>query len=150
MDNLITQILDIKTITLLIGGFFAFFQFSKQLKFRRLQNLSLLLHKFSENEDFLELFIDLDENNIEKIKQTKYKTKLAFLALIEEVALYSELSEVDKNYARYMFQWHFYFVFQSDITKEAFWSNIGGLDEMKMGYWDKSRKLSSEFIPDRT
>lgn len=61
--------------------------------------------------------------------------------------MYVENFEVDKEYAKYLFQWHFYFIYKSSRTSTLFWSNLGSSEEMNASYWSKSRALSASFIP---
>ncbi|MDZ7935313.1 MAG: hypothetical protein U5M51_10185 [Emticicia sp.] len=136
------------------GGIFALYQFSKQQKFKRLQNLSSLWKTFLTDAEIMELFTFLnatEEGESEKISQIasfEPKVKLKYLALIEEVSLYIDAFEIDKGYAKYLFQWHFFFVYESKTTSSAFWENIGGKEEMNASYWSKSRLLAQKFIPE--
>jgi hypothetical protein len=54
------------------------------------------------------------------LKSYDRKVKLKYLALIEEAALYASAFEVDSDFAKYLFQWHFYFPYQSLKTSGAF------------------------------
>ncbi len=144
----------IQPLVLCLGGIFALYQFDKQQKFKRLQNLSSLWKTFINDSEIMELFSFLNgiekehEGKIEDLAQFSPKIKLKYLALIEEAAIYVDAFEVDKSYAKYLFQWHFYFVYQSPETSESFWANIGGKQEMNASYWSKSRMLASKFIPE--
>jgi len=136
-----------------IGFIVGLYQYSKQQKFKRLQNLSGLWKGFSDNDHFLSLF-DLmneiesgDNESIEKLKNYDRKVKLKYLALVEEVSLYVDAFEVDTDYAKYLFQWHFYFPYQSAYTSAAFWENIGGKEEMNASYWRKSKDFSTQCKP---
>jgi hypothetical protein len=148
---MLTALPYIQTLGLIIAACWALHLFRKQQRFKRLQNLSALWKNFVNDESNFNLFVLMDEIHSTAAEGTDLsnhdiKTKLRYLALIEEVALYVENFEVDKQYARYLFQWHFYYVYQCSSTKSAFWSNIG-LEEIDKDYWSKSRNLSKSFIP---
>ena len=89
----------------------------------------------------------MNNSSLPEIENTSVKTKLVYLALIEEVALYADLDEVDKKQAKYMFQWHFHFVYNDEAIREVFWKNIGGKSEMNADYWKQSRDAAIEFNP---
>lgn len=145
----------LKIVSIATGLFallWGLFIFNKQQNFKRLQNLSLLWKECFQSEELLSLFhlmneLELNHHIRTALEDFPAQTKLKFLALIEEVALYTEKFEVDKKPAKYLFQWHFYFIYQSKKTSEKFWANLGGIDEMNASYWSKSKKLSSEFMP---
>ena len=146
----------LKQCIIIIGGLvgmisllFGLYQYSKQQKFKRLQNLSSVWQKFINNDDLLELFTLLDADNIEALPNFSAKIKLKFLALLEEAALYTEEFEVDKEHAIYLFQWHFYYVFNKEKTKEAFWHNLGGKQEAEKSYWSKSKNLARDCNPQK-
>jgi hypothetical protein len=143
----------IQPLVVIFGGIFALYQYQKQQKFKRLQNLSTLWKSFLADEKILDLFnlLNLAENNestvIEAIKDYDPKIKYRYLAIIEEVTLYAETFEVDKPQAKYLFQWHFYFAYQSPDSVEPFWNNLGGEEERNASYWAKSRNLAKQFLP---
>lgn len=145
----------VQPLVVCFGGIFALYQYSKQQKFKRLQNLSSLWKTFINDTDIMDLFTFL--NSIEKgedeklalLAQYSSKTKLKYLANIEEVSLYIDAFEVDKEYAKYLFQWHFYFAYQANEISKSFWENIGGENEMNASYWLKSRTLAQKFIPEQ-
>ena len=140
------------SIAVIFAAFWALYLFRNQQRFKRLQNLSALWRDFTNDEKNLHLFnlmneIESDQVVNEDLSHVETATKLKYLALIEQVALYVEHFEVDKGYAKYLFQWHFYFVYQSGKTSNLFWSNLGGTEEMNASYWSKSRDLSRRFVP---
>ena len=140
------------SFAVIVAAFWALYLFRNQQRFKRLQNLSALWRDFTNDEKNLHLFNlmnEIESNKVvnENLSNIETAIKLKYLALIEQVALYVEHFEVDKSYAKYLFQWHFYFVYQSDKTSNLFWSNLGGAEEMKASYWGKSRDLSSKFVP---
>lgn len=143
----------IQPLVVILGGIFALYQYQKQQKFKRLQNLSALWKSFLGDEKILDLFnlLNLAEHHdpqvIEAIKNYDPKMKYRYLAIIEEVTLYADTFEVDKPQAKYLFQWHFYFAYQSSDCVEPFWENLGGMEERNASYWSKSRNLSKEFLP---
>jgi len=143
----------IQPLIILIGFIVGLYQYKRQQKFKRLQNLSSLWRGFTDNDHLLFLFDLMNElesgtsGELEKLKNYDRKIKLKYLALIEEVSLYADAFEVDKDYANYLFQWHFYFPYQSQSTSSAFWANIGGNEEMNAGYWKKSRDFSAQCKP---
>ena len=143
----------IQPLVVIFGGIFALYQYQKQQKFKRLQNLSTLWKSFLGDEKILDLFnlLNLAEHHdpavIEAIKTYDPKMKYRYLAIIEEVTLYADTFEVDKPQAKYLFQWHFYFAYQSPDSVEAFWENLGGEEERNATYWSKSRNLAKQFLP---
>ncbi|MHB8259588.1 MAG: hypothetical protein ACYDCN_05450 [Bacteroidia bacterium] len=147
----------IKVVSLILGGSFALWQYSKQQRFKRLQNLSSILQKFFDNDDLLTLFSLFNAGNYADVQRTPPKIKYKFLALLEEVALYTEKFEVDKQHAIYLFQWHFRFVFTEEKTRKAFWYNLvsnanltedeintKATAEMNAAGWLKQKKLAQE------
>ena len=145
MINHLVQL--IQTVALVFGGGFALYQYRKQQKFNRLQNLFKLFAIFRDNDAILSLFDLLNSNSLMEVENTSAKTKLAYLALIEEVALFTGIDEVDKHQAKYMFQWHFHYVYNDSATSLAFWKNLGGKEEMNADYWSQSRHIANEFNP---
>ena len=140
-------------IVIIVAFVIGLYQYQRQQKFKRLQNLSTLWKGFSDNDHLLSLFdlmneIKSDNNEgLERLKNYDRKVKLKYLALIEEVSLYVDAFEVDKDYANYLLQWHFYFPYQSELTSAAFWENLDGKEEMNAGYWKKSRDFSAQCKP---
>jgi|ERR1700757_1422623 len=147
----------IKLVVIIIGGiigaiglFIGLYQYNKQQKFKRLQNLSFIWRKFIDSEDLLNLFDLMNSNQTNEIGKKDYtKVKLKFLALLEEVALYTSEFEVDKDHAIYLFQWHFYFVFnEKEEFRKSFWENIDELKDVDNGsYWKKSKEFASNCKP---
>ncbi len=142
----------IPSIAVVIAAFWALYLFRKQQRFKRLQNLSSLWKEFAKDDDNMHLFnlmnqIESDQQTKEDLASFDSISKLRYLALVEEVALYVENFEVDKDYAHYLFQWHFYFIYQSSKTSGLFWNNLGAEEEMNQKYWSKSRELSNSFLP---
>ncbi len=143
---------NLPSLALIVAVFWALYLFRNQQRFKRLQNLSALWKDFVNDEINLHLFnlmneIESDKVVNEDLSYISTASKLKYLALIEQVALYVEHFEVDKEYGKYLFQWHFYFVYQSAKTSHLFWSNLGGTEEMNATYWSKSRELSKSFLP---
>ncbi len=142
----------IPSLAIIIAAVCAVYLFRKQQRFKRLQDLSSLWKEFVNNEANMHLFNLMNElesgNTVtEDVSQISTVSKLNYLALIEEVAVYIENFEIDKSYARYLFQWHFYFVYHSKIISDLIWKNLGVQQEMNESYWSKSRELSKEFVP---
>jgi hypothetical protein len=132
--SLVIQIAQL--LAIVFGGGFALYQFKRSQDFKRLQNLSGIWKQFTATKELLELFELCNdgalENDkaIEELQSFSKQVKLKYLALIEEVALYVEQSEVEKKYAINLFQWHFKFAFKEGKVTEAFWKNLGGIEEM--------------------
>ncbi|MBP9689302.1 MAG: hypothetical protein KBE91_06805 [Bacteroidia bacterium] len=143
----------VQIIALVTGGIFAYNQFKKQQKFKRIQNISSLWKEFSNNDANMEIFEMMDSIESDEkeywVGLEKYdrRYKLKYLALLEEVALYINAFEIDSDDAKYLFQWHFYFVFLSEKTTTPFWANLGGRAEMNADYWKRSRELAKRFKP---
>ena len=133
----------------IIGLFVGLYQYNRQQKFKRLQNLSSVWQKFITNDDLLELYTMLDSGDYTSLSNFSTRTKLKFLALLEEVSLYVEEFEVDKAQAVYLFQWHFYSVFNDEQTKESFWNNMGGIEEAEKDYWKKSKIFAQSCYPEK-
>ena len=138
------------------------FVFNKQQKFKRLQNLSQLLQRFGNSTEFVDIFnsfdqsinidhdtteLTYDQNFIEKIKELDYRSKMQFLVLLEEVALYAWSFEVDRDYAVHLFQWHFYFVYNNPKISTAFWENLGGIEETNKSYWAYQKSFAKYCKP---
>lgn len=142
-------------LVITFGAVFGYIQYARQQKFKRIQNLSSLWKNFSSDNEVLRLFSLMDEIEsgkpelIDDLKKIARQDKLKYLALVEEVSLYVEKFEVDKDFATYLFQWHFYFPYQSKLTSIPFWENIGGAEEMNASYWAKSRNLSASIKPEQ-
>lgn len=140
------------SLAVVVAAFWALYLFRSQQRFKRLQNLSLLWKDFANDEKIMHLFnlmneIESDHKMNENLSEINTVSKLKYLALIEQVALYVEHFEIDREYAKYLFQWHFYFVYQSGKTSDLFWNNLGGAKERDADYWNKSRVLSGRFLP---
>lgn len=86
----------IQPLMVIFGGIFALYQYQKQQKFKRLQNLSSLWKSFLGDEKMLDLFnlLNLAEKKdpqiIEDIRSYDPKLKYKYLAIIEEVTLYAD------------------------------------------------------------
>jgi hypothetical protein len=136
----------------IIAAFWGIYVYNKQQRFKRLQNLSQLFQRFADKNDFLEIFSLCDESYIDRnshnevslelLKNTSVKTKLQYLALLEEVALYASYSEVDRKYAVHLFQWHFYYIYKDLRISESFWHNLGGIKEKDKPYWQYQKHFS--------
>jgi len=112
--------------------------YNKQRNFDRLQNLSKLFQRFTEDDDFMAVFTKCDEAypgyEVEKIKDIEeipVQTKLKYTALLEDVALHAKHNEVDRQYAVHLFQWHFYYLYNNTAIANAFWGSLGGLPDGK-------------------
>ena len=150
MENILKDYL--QPLAIIIGAGFTYYQYTKQQRFKRIQNLSSLWKNFSSDSEIFDVFtlmndIESGKDGVNTLQNFSPKIKLKYLALIEEVTLYVNETEVDKELARYLFQWHFYFVYQSPLTTTAFWENIGEAEEMNASYWAKSRNLSMFIKP---
>ena len=140
----------LNTLLIIVGSGWAIYVYFQQQKFRRMQNLSAIWSKFINTEKFMKIFVMCDESSetsLAELANSSSQDKLAYLGLVEEVALYVEQFEVDINYAIYLFQWHFYYAFNDEKTRAAFWKNIGGLEEMNKSYWSKSRSFATKCNP---
>ena len=140
------------TLAALIAAIWALISFNRHQRFKRLQNLSGIWKEFFKSDELLLLFnlmneIESDRDSITSLSSADSKLKLRYLALIEEVSLYVSKFEVDKEYAAYLFQWHFHFVYGSIKTTSGFWENIGGPAEMQASYWSMSRNLARKIRP---
>ena len=159
MNDLLTVILISSAVATALWGIYVF---NKQQKFKRLQNLSLILQRFGDKKEFLDLFNLFDQsltiekksnkiiyNNdyLKKLTNVPSENKLQYLVLLEEVALYAWSFEIDRKYAVHLFQWHFYFVYNNAETSKAFWNNLGGIEEINEAYWEYQKKFSSYCHP---
>jgi|GEM_PF-3323784 len=144
----------VNTLVITSGVGIGLFQYRKQQKFKRLQNLTSIWNKFSSEIAMLklfELFDRLEDPKSENEKQLlmeletyNLSDKLRFLALLEEVAIYTESFEVDRETAIYLFQWHFKYVFINDKIRKAFWAELGGVIEIDKPYWSKSKEFAKK------
>lgn len=154
MEHILKDFL--QPVVIIIGGIisvsgfiFACYQFKRQQRFKEIQNLSSIWKNFRTDNDVFDAFVLMDEIENEKgdittLENLSPKIKLKYLAMLEEVMLYVTEIEVDNKIAHYLFQWHFFFVFQSNHTAKAFWKNIGTETEMNAEYWSKSRTLFAQ------
>lgn len=138
----------VNTALVAIGVGFGAYQYQKQQVFKRIQNLSSLWEKFFDSKEFLELFdlcneIEMisDQEKINRLGNYDKTVKWKFLAMLEEVAIYASIGEVDEKYAIDFFKWHFYFVFKSDKTAGHFWGNMGGDEEKNSKSWKKQQEF---------
>lgn len=150
------EIIQILSIT--FGGAFALYQYYRQNKFERLKNINNIWRKFYETESFVSLFDLLDKidnyknpEDINSLKILSSKEKLKYLAFLEEVSGYMEFSNEDKKHLIYLFQWHFYYLFQNENTYLPFWSNLSEEDTpteiekvIKASYWNKLYTFSKQ------
>jgi hypothetical protein len=90
---------------------FVLFQYQRQRKFIRIQNLSAIWEKCIDDKDLLDLFVALDEGNEHSMTNAPRQQKFRFQGLLEEVSLYAENLELDNEYARYLFQRLFKYVY---------------------------------------
>ena len=93
--------------------------------------------------------LELEENessneNIKKdVEGYSKESKFKFLAMLEEVVVYSKLGQVDLEYALEYFQWHFYYIYISSKTSDAFWKNLGGANERDdTASWKRQRNFA--------
>ncbi len=132
------------------GAAFGLYQYYRQWRFRRLQNLSAIFQKFIHTSELVELFdicdqiANGDESKIDDLSRYPSQQKLRLLGLLEEIALFAEESEVEEEYAKYLFAWHFEYVFGGKYPHigKAFWSNLGTETERDEAYWSKSRNFA--------
>jgi hypothetical protein len=138
----------IQSFAIAILAFWAVYIYYKQQKFKRLQNLNSILIRFGESAEFIELFDLFESENVEKLSEFSSKIKMKFLVLLEEVALYSKYSEVDKKYAIHVFQWHFYYVYNDPKLSTSFWFNIGSKSESEKPYWKYQKEFAANCNPE--
>lgn len=148
----------LQVLSLSFGGAFALYQYYRQNKFERLKNINNIWRKFYETESFVSIFDLIDkvdnyknQDDISTLKNLSSKEKLKFLAFLEEVSGYMEFSNEDKKHLIYLFQWHFYYVFQNPNTYLPFWSNLSEIDSeieiekiITANYWNKLYMFSKE------
>jgi hypothetical protein len=143
------------TIVALFAAIWGIYSFNKQQQFKRLQNLNAVFQRFAASEDLLTLFSLFEEvlpndgsDANTKLKTFSPQTKLKFLALLDEIGLYSSMGEIDNKYAEYLFQWHFYYTYTKPETATLFWHNLGGDTEKTKKYWSKSFEFAKRCIPE--
>jgi len=152
MNSLITTI---PIISAVAAGIWGLYIFNRQQRFKRLQNLSQIFQRFADKNDFMELFTLCDQvfidksnqSNLDELSKFSAVNKMRYLALLEEVALFSRYSEVDKEYAVYLFQWHFYYIYNDSTVSESFWKNIGEVVEKDKPYWKYQKDFSVSCNP---
>ncbi|MBC7554811.1 MAG: hypothetical protein H7257_12625 [Taibaiella sp.] len=154
MDSIINIIPGMSAVA---AAFWGIYVYSKQQRFKRLQNLSQIFQRFADNKnDFLEIFAlcdssfpDYGNEEIQHLAELPAKSKLQYLALLEDVALYADYSKVDRNYAIHLFQWQFYYIYNDAVIARAFWSNLGGVEECVQSYWSYQKKFSGYCNPEK-
>ncbi len=140
----------ISTLVVVAGAILAWTQYARAQRFRRIQNLSMIWEKFFKEPKLRELFtllndVELGNRPASDLAKTELNTdKLHYLALLEDVALYARLGEVDREYAVGHFQWFFIYAFERESTRDAFWAGLGGTEERGQPYWSLSRAFAAE------
>ena len=142
----------ISTALAVVGVALALIQYSRAQRFRRIQNLSAIWERFFKEERTRNLFNLLNDLELSpspelvaKLSSPALNTdKLFYLAILEDVALYARLGEIDRLYAIDRFQWLFVYVFEREATRDAFWSGLGGAEERGQPYWRLSRTFAAQ------
>ena len=150
----------IKIILTTIGAIFVFVQYRASNLFKRSQYLSELWRRFYNDAEFTKLFSHLEENNVIEIAKMDNQIKYRFLGYLEEIALFEKRSifQIEKLESAEMlnlFQFHFYYLYQKESTKNAFWKSIVSTsitdeneairlidNEIKNHYWSKQYLFS--------
>jgi len=148
MEQLVKLAPLISTLVIFSGFLLALFQFKKQLAYRKIENLQKIWKDFINDRELFDLFSALDNHDekksVKRAIHTSNKTKLKFLGLLDEVALLVEKGDVDREYAIYLFQWHFFYAYKKSSTMESIWQSLGGVIEASKPYWLKSARLAEK------
>jgi hypothetical protein len=144
----------VSVICTAVSAILAVFAYLRQQKINRIQNLTTVFQRFSNNDDFLSIFNICDASYVQlnkptaetelngysdQLKSTSAEKKLKYLAFLEEIAILAKNSAVISKNAIHLFKFHFYFyyVYGNHKISQAFWDNIGsGADEKNKEGWD--------------
>ncbi len=136
----------------------------RQQRINRLQNLISVFQRFSNNDDFINLFSLCDSCYVKlnipaqqpelsvtegQLMTVTPEKKFKYLALLEEIAMLAKNSAVINDNALHLFKFHFYYVYGNHEISNAFWYNIGsGSDEKNKEGWsyqsDFAKKCKTE------
>ncbi len=150
---LVSHIEAIKLFFIVIASILAYVQFVSANAFKRSQYLSELWRKFYTNEKFTLIYQSLEREDTEAFKQITEVDIYHYLAYLEEVAIFVkndvfEFHKINKADVLNLFQYHFYYIYQNDVSKKMFWSKILPINEIEKEinqfYWEKQFKLSIE------
>lgn len=139
----------ISTAVIIAGAILVWMQYLRAQRFRRIQNLSQIWERFFKDDRLRALFnllndVELGQRPAAELARVELNSdKLHYLALLEDVALYARLGELDRDYAIDRFQWFFAYPFERDSTRDAFWSALGGATERGQSYWKLSREFAT-------
>lgn len=148
---LVSNIETIKLFFIVIASILAYVQFVSANAFKRSQYLSELWRKFYTNEKFTLIYQSLEREDIEAFKNITEVDIYNYLGYLEEVAIFVkndifEFHKISKNEVLDLFQYHFYYVYQNEVTKKMFWSKILPINEIdkeiNQFYWKKQFNLS--------
>ena len=130
----------------------------RQQKINRIQNLISVFQRFAYNDDFLLIFSTCDARYVRlkdeardselsvylnNLKEIPAEKKFKYLALLEEISIFSKNSAVMSKNAIHLFKFHFYYLYGDHKIADAFWDNLGsGRYEKKKEGWSYQNEFA--------
>lgn len=149
---LIENIEIIKLLFVGIAAILAYIQYWSANKFKRSQYLSELWRKFYTTEKLTYIFQALERKDKEAFKNISESDCYLYLGYLEEIVIFIKTSpfqihKINQNEVLNLFQFHFYYLYENNETKEMFWSRIldssSEIDEeINQFYWSKQRNFA--------
>lgn len=141
----------IKVFFIIVASLLAYIQFVSANAFKRAQYLSELWRKFYTTEKFVNIYKILESENADDFKEISSVDVYNYLAYLEEIAIFAknnrwEFHKINKKEILNLFQFHFYYIYQNEVTKKMFWSKIISFNEIdkeiSQFYWRRQYLLS--------
>jgi len=148
---LISNLEFIKLFFIVVASVLAYTQFVSANYFKRAQYLSELWRKFYTTDKFTQIYQALEREDKEAFKEITEADVYQYLGYLEEIAIFIkadffEFHKINKKEVLNLFQFHFYYVYQNEVTKKMFWSKIlheNEIDsEIKQFFWAKQYQFS--------
>ena len=152
-DSITRHIEPIKLFILVVGGLLAYIQYWSANAFKRAQYTSELWRKFYSTKELTQIFQALERKDEAALKEISEADIYLYLGYLEEIVIFSktnlfQIHKINKNELLNLFQFHFYYVYQLEDTKQMFWTRIIEKDEIeneiKQFYWKKQFDFSVE------
>ena len=161
MEDILKIFQTIAFVCAAVTAVLAVISYMRQQNLTRLQNLISVFQRFANNEDFISIFSLCDHCYVrlndakaseeldlllEKLSEISTEKKFKYLALLEEIAIYSKNSAVIRKHALHLFKFHFYYVYGVGKISSAFWKNVGDGDnnEKNKEGWSYQNEFASE------
>jgi thioredoxin-related protein len=96
--------------------------------------------------DAAKSYLSVMETNLMNYSE---EDKLNFLAYLSEIIVFLNCGKlkrdtIDREKVKYLFHWHFHYVYTNPQTYAAFWGNIGGDRERTSASWSDDLKFAEE------